>query len=141
MAVTAKGKPQKYSKPRKVCTETNSSLSLSQTSRFFLVLFLFFFFCLLLYKFSRIYPFVLFGPSQGRICFKKRRARVGMSETGWRTSGCSKKHSIVCVSKRVGHGVPRVVIWPSVLPSHVCVSWVGEINYGLIEAASGAFTS
>ena len=37
MAVTAKGNPQTYSKPGKVCTETTSSLSSSQTSRFFLV--------------------------------------------------------------------------------------------------------
>ena len=37
MAVTAKGNPQKYSKPRTNCTETTLSLSSSQTSRFLLV--------------------------------------------------------------------------------------------------------
>ena len=46
--------------------------------------------------FSRIYLFVVSGANQGRSCFGKRHARVGMNETGWRTSECPKKHSIVC---------------------------------------------
>ena len=37
MAVTAKGNSYNYSKPRKDCTETTSSLSSLQTSRFLLV--------------------------------------------------------------------------------------------------------
>ena len=67
MAVTAKGNPQNYSKPRTDCTETTSSLSSSQTSRFLLV-----FFCFSLDMFSRIYLFVVSGPNQGRSCFGKR---------------------------------------------------------------------
>lgn len=83
MAVRAKGNSQNYPKLVKDCTETASSLSSTQTSRFLLVLFSVFYF-------SRIYLFVVFGPNQGRSCFGKRRAWVGMNETGWKTSGCPK---------------------------------------------------
>ena len=39
-------------------------------------------------------------------------------------------------SKSIGHGVPGLVVWPSVLPSYACVSWVGEIHFGLIAVAT-----
>lgn len=42
------------------------------------------FFCFLLDIFSRIYLFVVFGPSQGRTCFGKRRAIVGMNDFDYR---------------------------------------------------------
>ena len=42
------------------------------------------------------------------------------------------------LSKRVGHVVPGVVVY---LSFHAWVGWVSEIKYGLIAAASGAFTS
>ena len=42
-------------------------------------------------------------------------------------------------TEKIRHGVPGVMVWPSDLPS--CMRELGEINYGLIAAASGAFTS
>ena len=39
------------------------------------------------------------------------------------------------------HRVPGIVVWLSVSPCYAWVSWVGEINYCLIEAASVAFTN
>ena len=38
------------------------------------------------------------------------------------------------IRKRVGHGVPSVEVWPSVPPSYACVSEVGVINCGLLQA-------
>lgn len=60
----------------------------------------------------------------------------------WRTWWVSTSHKHNCLQYTiiftfsviwVEHGVPSVVVWPS-------VSWVGEINYGLIVAASSSFT-
>ena len=42
---------------------------------------------------------------------------------------------------RLGYGVPGVVVCSSVPPSHVCVSWADEINYGLVVAVSNDITS
>ena len=96
MAFTAKRNSQNYSKSRADCTETTSSLPSSQTFRFLLV-FLF----LPRYIFTQLPVRRVWTKPRAKLFWEETYARVGMNETGWRTSECPNKRLCVELSPHI----------------------------------------